>query len=105
MDKYKISCTEKNEVVVFNAADATVNIWEQDDGMLVEVNTTTISAQGLIKSKSRSALDLYGTLESGNFLNVDDLFVVNVLEDEDDEEEDEEMDEEASDEKGEDEDW
>lgn len=111
MDKLKISCPEKNEVMVFNAADATVDIWEQDDGMLVEISTATIAAQGLITDKSRKARAIYEALETGNFLEVDDIFTINALtDDEGDEDEDLEGEEGTEKdgekaEKDEDEDW
>lgn len=99
---YKIFCPTKNEIAVIpDEKNVLINIWHQDDGMLVSVETPISTVEGLLKDSNESALSIYEKLEKGEVLKVDGIYVSSTV-DVEEGEEDEELEE---GEKETDEDW
>ena len=78
MTMLTMHCAEKNEVVAVHrlAADLLVNVYEQEDGMLINVQSQEHNVEALLTAK-QPALDLYTKLMSGEIVAVDDIFIGN----------------------------
>ena len=72
-----IYCEESNELVAFNFANPAlvINIYEQDNGMLVALSDGLHDIQALQYAK-RPATDVLAELETAPHFAADELFVV-----------------------------
>lgn len=88
-----LHCKEKNEVVSVKNNDSCllVNIYEQEDGMLINIQDNTVNVECLIH-QTQDALALYTDLMAGKIISVDDIFT-GVPDDMEDKGEDEDEDE------------
>lgn len=71
-----LHCAETNEMVAIpsNNPSLMINIFRQEDGMLISLRDENRSIEGLKRDVDIPVMDLYKELMSGNPLTVDALY-------------------------------
>ena len=87
-----LHCQDKNEMVAIakNTPGLMINIYDQEDGMLINLSTADHNVEALVKGK-RACIALYNDLLAGT-VEVDDIFVGAPTGTGDEDEEDEDLD-------------
>lgn len=98
---YKLYCQEKNEFLAVPKKGTTVDVFEQEDGMVIMLLTPESKIEALIENSETHARVLWEQLDRGEVLEVSNTYLfsaIDAADEDEDEDEDEDKDTENSDE-------
>lgn len=72
----KLYCKSKNEVAVVSDQASVIDIYRQeDDGILISIQSPMANIEAIVKNLSLDSRDVYKAIMSGEFYDVDDIYV------------------------------
>lgn len=92
----KLHHSKENEIVVVDSKDSTINIYHQEDGMLISIESPVSSVEALLENKTTDAKQIYESLIKGDWFDVDAIYVYGAGDADEEDEDGEEAEEEET---------